>query len=190
MKVNLYITEIKGLIVVSENPTTNSQHHYAIWKTPTVKLWERIQRDEDLVTQEKKAWEILLEDSSLGTDIQRIFNFKPGIIPKSLVSPLLNSTHLTTQELKQKESQALKLWGSSKTRREKYHPMLEKVSTAMVLAEKLGIPMFTNIEDLDIRTYNGIQHALSCYASVINLTEMQRRSRQLAINEAKRHGSY
>lgn len=185
MKVEAYLTRTRNGYIVTKDPTETGERHYAIWRTATVRNWWKIQRDEDLASQERLAWEVLLEETSLFKEIKDLWTFRPAILPRFLVNEMLQTTVLTITEANQIERESMQLWGSSKPRYgQKYHPLLEKVSNAMVFAEKLQLKVFPEIDDMDVKTYQGVLHTLNCYGNVLSLNETQRRLRQQAVQQA------
>lgn len=181
MRVDIYLKYTKNGYVLCKIPMEGSEHHYAIWKPATVSNWWPIQRNFDLVTQERKAWEVLLEETSL----KDIFNFRPALVPKYLVNQILETTILTMAESNQIEREAMLLWGGSKAKhRKKYHPILEMISNAMVFAEKLQLQVLPDIDDMDVKTYQQILQALNSYAEVMNISEAQRRLRTQAVQQS------
>jgi hypothetical protein len=181
-----------GYYQVSKDPLPNSTFYYADWKIPTVKLWWEINKNKNLATQESLAWEILLETTNLvepGQPTEKVLagikSFVPASLPHFLASELLKTTNLTHLEILQMEREAQVLWNTQASLAgRKFHPILEKVSNAIIFYEKLGVISFPDLDEIDTRTYQGILHALNCYGKMISLKQEAARMRNMAIRQS------
>lgn len=198
MKTQVYLKKLDNRqFRISRNPMEGATLHYAEWRVPTVRLWWEIQRNEPPWCQERKAWEILLKETSLTpvkqnddgsvtkSSLEKIWDFVPALVPRRLVSDFLKTTVMTGEDINKMERDAYFLWaGGSSRSRSRVHPLLEKTANAMVLYEKMGLRVFGDYEELDTLTYQGILHSLNCYGKVQELNEMQRQMRTQAIERA------
>lgn len=177
----VYVSNEEGFPSLSPKEKPGSKRHYAKWLVPTVGLWWEHQRHSNPAEQEKKAWEILLldtsltkvsrEDGSLSKDsFRRIMEFRPGKIASFLVKKLLEKTIFTHQESVVISRDAMLLWSSeiSAPKGHKIHPSLEKVSLSMALWDNYGIKVLPDYNDLTTYEFQCLTHGLSCYHDVQN----------------------
>jgi hypothetical protein len=153
------------------------EKHTATWKIPTVKLWWDIHHSQDYVEREILAWKILLVETSLAKSFDDLMKFYPPQIPKYLVGKFLSAYIMTAKESSEIERDVLTLWNTKAKSNRRFHPMVERVSNALALNEKLGIQSFPDRDEMDIKTYSQILKVLESINIVVSMNEYERRLR-------------
>jgi len=183
----------KGIWSTSKKEGSGFTRYYARWRFPTVSLWKRLGSSrQNLFTQEKKVWRVFLTETSLTQkpltfsegllseeSFRDILDFSPASIPTALVRAFLRTTTLSPQELLRIGRECMELWREGGSVRDP-HPLLEEVVNAMNLHERFGVPAWSTIGDIPIRTLVVIRKALECYNESMSLNQKEESVRKHA----------
>jgi hypothetical protein len=176
----------KGIWSTSKKEAPGFTRYYARWRFPTVALWRRLgSTRQNIFTQELKVWRIFLTETSLirgpltfsenllsDESFGDILGFAPAMIPTALVRLFLQTTTLSQQELYQIGKECMELWREGGSVRDP-HPLLEEVINAINIHERFGIPAWSTIGEIPIRTYAVVRKALECYNESMSLNQKE-----------------
>lgn len=195
MRSEIHLILKKGRYIPVKSPIKNSFTYYADWKTPYYGTWKPLERIKNPFEREILVWKHFLTDTNLvdysnqgeylsPDSYAKILSFIPAIVPSYLAAKFLDTLYLSALEVTQIERECYMLWQGEGGMVKDPHPLLDEIITAMGFYEKLGIKFWPDLNQLPVRTYYAIRHVLSNYATIMNQNELQRRSRQRAIQES------
>jgi hypothetical protein len=149
----------------------------AEWKYPTVGLWKRLgYKRQNPFDQERKIWEVFLLQSNLAEGeppsarlSESILKSRRGFIASLLARQFLHTTILSQRETVRIERECMILWRGKGAPVRNPHPGLEEVVTAMGLNERFGLPTWTCVDEIHVKTYAIIKKVLECYSNAMNM---------------------
>ena len=195
--VEVDISQLDGFYVF-DNKGLNYFHHWATWRIPTYKYWNKVLGKDDCdfsllkttpAEMEYRIWKYLLLDTSLvpeeitvlneegeTTDeaLSFILNTIPPQLPQRLQNPIITKSQLTQKELNRIEQECYTLWCGKGSSVADPHPLVEKVVNAMGMHERFGIPVYKDADDIPQREYAAMRYILMVYGKIMDLNETQR----------------
>jgi len=194
VKTSLFLIEHKGRFLIRKEPP--GREIYAVWKDLSMRLWEEMtQGKSDIGALYLTAWSVALEETNLFGDVtkswgpteqERLKEFIPGKVPRTLVKKYVTSAALTPQELKTIEYQCERLFRYDMGI-DNPHPLLDKVLTAMLLKEKYGIPMYRDHGELPQKVLNAMKVITNLQSELNTAKTRQKALEAKAIKERKGH---